>query len=138
MPLTDTAIRQAQPGPKPRKLADGKGLYLEVSPSGGKWWRLKYRIAGKEKRISLGTYPETTLRRARDKVESARELLANGVDPSEDRKLEKVRLARKGAEASLMRLASPLPTASSTSPVSGSRPAETNGRKAMVTRLFGA
>ncbi len=58
MPLTDTAIKRLQPGPKSRKLADGKGLYLEVSPAGGKWWRLKYRIAGKEKRISLGTYPK--------------------------------------------------------------------------------
>ncbi|RUP31098.1 MAG: DUF4102 domain-containing protein, partial [Curvibacter sp.] len=57
MPLTDTAIRKAQPGPKPQKLADGKGMYLEISPAGGRWWRLKYRIAGKEKRISLGTYP---------------------------------------------------------------------------------
>jgi len=45
MPLTDTAIRKAQPGPKPRKLADAKGICLEISPAGGKWWRLKYRIA---------------------------------------------------------------------------------------------
>ncbi|MBP8187082.1 MAG: DUF4102 domain-containing protein, partial [Comamonas sp.] len=57
MPLTDTAIRKAVPGSKSRKLSDGKGLYLELSPAGGKWWRLKYRIAGVEKRISLGTYP---------------------------------------------------------------------------------
>jgi len=99
MPLTDTAIRRSQPGPKPRKLADGKGLYLEVSPAGGRWWRLKYRIAGKEKRISLGTYPETSLRRAREKAESARELLASGMDPSEARKNEKARMAVEGAEA---------------------------------------
>lgn len=99
MPLTDTAIRRSQPGPKPRKLADGKGLYLEISPSGGRWWRLKYRIAGKEKRISLGTYPETSLRRAREKAESARELLASGMDPSEARKNEKARMAIEGAEA---------------------------------------
>lgn len=89
MPLTDTAIRKAQPGPKPRKLADAKGLYLEISPAGGKWWRLKYRIAGKEKRISLGTYPETSLRDAREKADSARELLAGGQDPSDQRKAER-------------------------------------------------
>ncbi|MBO9652101.1 MAG: integrase arm-type DNA-binding domain-containing protein [Variovorax sp.] len=100
MPLTDTAIRNSQPGPKPRKLADGRGLYLEISPAGGKWWRLKYRIAGKEKRISLGTYPDTTLRRAREKAEAARELISNGLDPSAERKVEKARLAEEGAEAS--------------------------------------
>ena len=50
--LTDTAIRTAKPKPKPYKLADGHGLYLEVAPSGGKWWRLKYRLAGKEGRLS--------------------------------------------------------------------------------------
>jgi integrase len=91
MPLTDTAIRKASPGPKPRKLADGKGLYLELSPAGGKWWRLKYRFAGKEKRISLGTYPETGLRQAREKAESARGLLASGFDPGEQRKADKAR-----------------------------------------------
>lgn len=99
MPLTDTAIRKAQPGPKPRKLADAKGLYLEISPAGGKWWRLKYRIAGKEKRISLGTYPETGLRDAREKADSARELLAMGQDPSDQRKAEKARNVVEDAAA---------------------------------------
>ena len=56
--LTDLAIRRAQPGPKPLRLSDGKGLYLEVAPSGGKWWRRKYRYAGREKLLSMGTYPE--------------------------------------------------------------------------------
>ena len=60
MPLTDAAIRNASPRSKPFKLADERGLYLEVAHSGGKWWRLKYRIEGKEKRISLGVYPVTT------------------------------------------------------------------------------
>ncbi|MFP5307691.1 MAG: Arm DNA-binding domain-containing protein, partial [Gammaproteobacteria bacterium] len=50
MPLTDTALKKAKPGTKPRRLFDGGGLYLEIAPSGGKWWRLKYRIGGKEKR----------------------------------------------------------------------------------------
>lgn len=93
MPLTNTAIKNFKPGEKTVKLFDGNGLYLEVSPSGGKWWRLKYRLAGKEKRLSLGTYPETTLKMARDKREAARALIAEGVDPSEERKASKARNA---------------------------------------------
>ena len=64
MPLTDTKIRTAKPADKPKRLFDGGGLYLEVSPKGGKWWRLKYRFGGKEKRLSLGVYPEVTLKDA--------------------------------------------------------------------------
>lgn len=60
MPLTDTAIRNLKPKNKPFKVFDGNGLYLEVAPAGGKWWRLKYRLSGKEKRISLGVYPEVS------------------------------------------------------------------------------
>ncbi len=66
-----------------------KGLYLEGSPSGGKWWRLKYRFAGKEKLLSMGTYPDTSLKGARDKRDRARALLAEGVDPSATRRAEK-------------------------------------------------
>jgi hypothetical protein len=61
MPLTATGIRNARPGPKPLRLFDERGLYLEISPSGGKWWRLKYRFDGKEKRLSLGTHPDVSL-----------------------------------------------------------------------------
>ncbi len=86
MSLTDTAIRTAKPAIKPRKLFDGGGLYLEVSPAGGKWWRLKYRFNGKEKRLSLGVYPDVPLKTARDKRDEARKLLALGTDPSENRK----------------------------------------------------
>lgn len=93
MPLTDTAIRQAKPTEKTRKLADAQGLYLELSPAGGKWWRLKYRFEGKEKRLSLGTYPETSLAVARGKRDAARALLRTGVDPSAERKEEKRRTA---------------------------------------------
>ncbi|MGE0429389.1 MAG: tyrosine-type recombinase/integrase [Hydrogenophaga sp.] len=93
MPLTDAAIKNAKPGEKPIKLFDGNGLYLEVSPSGGKWWRLKYRIEGKEKRLSLGTYPETSLRAARERRESTRALIADGQDPSADRKARKAKHA---------------------------------------------
>jgi|ERR1022692_4093871 hypothetical protein len=65
MPLTDLAVRAALPGGKTIRLFDSGGLYLEVAPSGGKWWRLKYRYAGVEKRISLGTIPLTSLKAAR-------------------------------------------------------------------------
>ncbi|MCH7880152.1 MAG: DUF4102 domain-containing protein, partial [Proteobacteria bacterium] len=67
MPLTDTAIKNAKPGDKPRKLYDSGGLYLEVSPKGGKWWRLKCRFYGKEKRLSLGDYSDISLKYARDR-----------------------------------------------------------------------
>ncbi|WMJ07614.1 integrase arm-type DNA-binding domain-containing protein [Nitrosomonas sp. sh817] len=86
MPLTDTAIRNIKAGVKSIKLFDERGLYLEVSPKGGKWWRLKYRFDNKEKRISLGVYPDISLKDARDRRDEARKLLANGVDPSENRK----------------------------------------------------
>ena len=66
MPLTNTAIRNAKSGKKTCKLYDERGLYLEVSPNGGKWWRLKYRFGGKEKRLSLGVYPDVTLKMARE------------------------------------------------------------------------
>jgi Arm DNA-binding domain len=62
MPLTDTAIRNARSSLKPAKLFDERGLYLEISPAGGKWWRLKYRFEGKEKRLSLGVYPDVGLK----------------------------------------------------------------------------
>ncbi len=87
--LTDLAIRKAAPGDRPRKMADGGGLYLEIRPTGAKWWRLKYRHGGKEKRISLGVYPEVSLAMARARREEARALLADGIDPSEARKDEK-------------------------------------------------
>ena len=89
MPLTETAIRKAKPAAKTRKLFDGQGLYLEISPNGGKWWRLKYRFNDKEKRLSLGVYPEVGLKDARDRRGAARKLLADGTDPSENRKAQK-------------------------------------------------
>jgi hypothetical protein len=70
MPLTKTAIRNAKPGDKTIKLYDERGLYMEVSPNGGKWWRLKYRYDGKEKRLSLGVYPDVCLKDARDRRET--------------------------------------------------------------------
>lgn len=64
-------------------------MCLEVAPSGGKWWRLKYRIAGVERRLSLGTYPETSLKAAREKRDAARALIVQGIDPSDARKASK-------------------------------------------------
>jgi sugar-specific transcriptional regulator TrmB len=94
MPLTHAAIRMAKAAEKPRRLYDGGGLYVEVSPAGSKLWRLKYRYAGKEKRLSLGAYPEIGLREARRKRDAARLMLADGVDPGEHRKVAKVVDAR--------------------------------------------
>jgi integrase len=88
--LTDAAIRNTKPSVKPVRLFDGGGLYLEVAPAGGKWWRFKYRFGGKEKRISFGVYPEVSLKDAREKRDAARKLLTQGVDPSEERKAAKV------------------------------------------------
>ena len=64
MPLTDVEVRSARPREKSYRLADGAGMYLEVSPAGGKYWRLKYRFAGKEKRLALGVYPDVSVKEA--------------------------------------------------------------------------
>lgn len=92
MPLTDVKCRTAEcPADKPRvRLADAQGLYLEVTPAGGKYWRLKYRFAGKEKRLGLGVYPVITLAQARRDRDAARLLLGTGVDPSQARQDEKL------------------------------------------------
>lgn len=94
MPLTDVTIRNAKPAEKPVRMFDGGGLYLEISPAGGKLWRLKYRCDGKEKRLALGAYPEIGLKDARERRGEARKLLANGVDPGENRKA--VKASRSG------------------------------------------
>ena len=99
MPLTSTAIRNAKPGKKTYRLYDERGLYLEVSGTGGTWWRLKYRFAGKEKRLSLGVYPDVSLKDARDRRQDARKLLAEGIDPSENRKAQKSASADRAANS---------------------------------------
>ena len=76
MPLTDTAIRSAKVRERTFKLFDSGGLYVEVSPRGGKWWRWKYRFAGKERRLSLGVYPDVSLKAARAKRDDMRRELA--------------------------------------------------------------
>jgi integrase len=91
VPLTELQIKNAKPQPgKSIRLFDARGLYLEVSEAGRRWWRLKYRYAGKEKRLSLGVYPETSLKEARERCGEARKLLGDGVDPSIQRKVDKL------------------------------------------------
>ncbi|HHB75743.1 MAG TPA: DUF4102 domain-containing protein [Desulfobulbus sp.] len=89
-PLTDTRVRTARPGKGPKKLFDGGGLFLLVTPSGGKLWKFKYRFEGKEKKLSFGAYPDISLVEARQRREEARSLLAHGVDPSATKKAQKL------------------------------------------------
>jgi integrase len=104
MPLTDTAIKNAKPGKAQRKLTDEKGLYLLIHPNGSKYWRFKYRIGGREKLLALGVYPDIPLasrvkkdetgellkiKGARELRDEARELVAQGIDPGENRKARK-------------------------------------------------
>ena len=99
MPLTDVAIRSVKPTEKTQRLFDGAGLYLEISPAGGKWWRFKYRFEGKEKRLSLGTYPDVGLKDAREHRDGLRRQLANGVDPGINRKMQKEARAQRAADS---------------------------------------
>jgi hypothetical protein len=104
MALTDTAIKNAKPGTAQRKLTDEKGLYLLIHPNGSKYWRFKYRIGGREKLLALGVYPDIPLaskikkdetgallkiKGARELRDEARELIAQGIDPGENRKAQK-------------------------------------------------
>jgi integrase len=97
--LTDAKCRTAPPTDKPQRLFDGGGLYLEVAPRGGKWWRLKYRLAGKEKRISLGVYPEVTLKEARGRRDEARKQITAGSDPSAVKKARRIAAAAATADS---------------------------------------
>lgn len=103
MSLTVIKISKIVPSAnKVQRVFDRRGLYLEVAPSGGKWWRLKYRIAGKEKRLSLGVYMaagskavEVSLEAARKAADEARQLVRDGVDPSQERKIERLCIAHQ-------------------------------------------
>ena len=99
MPLTDTAVRNAKPGDKPAKMFDERGLFLIVTPAGGKWWRLRYKFDGKEKLLSLGVYPDVSLKDARDRRDEARKLLANAIDPGENRKVQKATKVERAANS---------------------------------------
>jgi len=91
--LNDTKVRNAKPRERAFKLYDERGLFLLVTATGGRLWRLKYQMHGREKLIALGAYPDVTLKRAREKREAARRLIADGVDPSAQRKAERAALA---------------------------------------------
>lgn len=90
MALKDLEIRALKPADRIYKKADERGLYVEVRPGGTKLWRLKYRFAGKDKRIALGTYPEVSLAEARRKRDEARQKLRDGIDPLAERQREKL------------------------------------------------
>ena len=89
MPLTETVIKNAKPREKDYKLSDEKGMYLLVTKTGGKLWRLAYRFGGKQKLLAMGRWPEISLKEARERRDEARKLLAHGIDPSQARKDER-------------------------------------------------
>ncbi|WP_408587595.1 tyrosine-type recombinase/integrase [Novosphingobium sp.] len=91
MALTDVAIRNAKPGPKAYKMGDSHGLFLLVQPTGGKLWRFKYRVDGREKKLAIGPYPEIGLGEARRRRDEAREAMAAGKDPAREKQRDKVR-----------------------------------------------
>jgi integrase len=98
MKLTDVAIRNAKPGEKPLKMADGQGLFLFVTPAGGKLWRLKYRLDGREKLLAIGAYPQVSLSDARKRRDDARVLIAQGKDPSREKQRDKLRSRLQAAD----------------------------------------
>ncbi|WP_088311518.1 tyrosine-type recombinase/integrase [Novosphingobium sp. B 225] len=91
MALTDVAVRNARPGPKPYKMGDSHGLFLLVQPTGGKLWRFKYRADGREKKLAIGPYPEIGLGEARRRRDEAREAMTFGKDPAREKQREKIR-----------------------------------------------
>jgi hypothetical protein len=86
MPLTEAAIHAAKPSEKAVKYSDGGGLYLLVTPNGGRWWRFVYRFGGRQNSLSFGVFPGVSLRRARAKRDAALKQLAAGIDPGEARR----------------------------------------------------
>jgi integrase len=99
MPLTDVSIRAAKPREKSYRLKDSVGLYLEVRPEGGKWWRYRYKVAGRENMLSLGTYPEVGLSAARARRDELRRQVAQGIDPGHARRAEKETQATASANS---------------------------------------
>lgn len=90
MKLTDPVIKASRPKEKPYKLSDGDGLVLLIQPNGSKWWRFRYRYNGKEKMLSIGTYPDVTLKKARELRVTVENLLKQGIDPSQHRQEQKL------------------------------------------------
>ncbi|MBN8849793.1 MULTISPECIES: integrase arm-type DNA-binding domain-containing protein [unclassified Sphingomonas] len=93
MALTAVAITKAKSRAKPYKLTDGDGLFLYVTPNGGRYWRMNYRHLGKQKTLAFGVYPDTGLAEAREQRDAARKVLARGCDPAEQIKLERIAAA---------------------------------------------
>lgn len=89
MKLTEIKCKNAKPAEKAKKIADGLGLYLEITPKGGKYWRMKYRHLGKERRLAFGVYPEVSLKDAREKRDAARKLIAENKDPGYEKRKQK-------------------------------------------------
>lgn len=98
MPLTFTAINAAKPKSKPYKLTDERGLYLMVMPTGGRLWRMNYRYDNKQKTLSFGKFPDLSLAKAREVRDIAREALALGLDPAEERKAREREARAKRSE----------------------------------------
>jgi integrase len=90
MPLTSLILKSSKRRGKTYRLFDSMGLYIEVSPAGGRWWRYKYRFGGKEKRLSFGVYPEVSLKEARERRDEARGQIRNRIDPGEARRAHKL------------------------------------------------
>jgi integrase len=103
MALTDVAIKNAKSHEKPYKMGDAGGLFLLVQPSGGKLWRLKYRVDGREKKLAIGPYPEISLAEARRRRDDARTLIVTGKDPSREKQRDKIR-SRAQAESTFSAL----------------------------------
>ena len=99
MPLSNTAILNAKPNEKTYVLTDERGLSIQIQPSGGKWWRFRYRFSGKAKMISFGVYPDVGLKEARERRDAARKLLADGIDPGENRKVQKAAKVERAANS---------------------------------------
>ncbi|MDO9105511.1 MAG: integrase arm-type DNA-binding domain-containing protein [Methylovulum sp.] len=99
MPLSDTAIKNAKPKDKPYKLTDEKGMFLLINANGSKYFRYNYRFNGKRKTLSLGVYPLTTLKDAREKRDTAKKQIDGGIDPSENRKAVKSAKAESAANS---------------------------------------
>lgn len=88
--LTDIIAKNAKPKEKIFRIFDEKGLYIEINPKGGKYWRFKYRFDGKGNRLALGVYPEVSLKEARDKRDTIRRQVSSGIDPAQEKKLIKL------------------------------------------------
>ena len=104
MPLTDTQVRNVKPSDKAIQLVDGFGLYLEIRPTGAKFWRMRFWLDGKDSRMTLGRYPMMGIKEARAERERIREMVANGISPTAEKKADKA-LRRKQSVDTFQHLA---------------------------------